>query len=121
MKWLDKRIGLALGGGGARGLAHIGVLRVFEREAIPIDIIVGTSAGALIGGAYAGGLSLDELVEKVNNYLNSPEFQSSAIRAVEAGHSRENHGLAQKIEIFLKMILKKYIIFANQTIYVPDL
>jgi len=102
MKWLNKRIGLALGGGGARGLAHIGVLKAFEREAIPIDIIVGTSAGALIGGAYAGGLSLDELVEKVNEYLNSPEFQSSAIRAVEAGHSQENHKLAQKIEIFLK-------------------
>jgi len=102
MKWIDKRIGLALGGGGARGLAHIGVLRVFEREAIPIDIIVGTSAGALIGGAYAGGLSLDELIEKVNDYLNSPEFQSSAIRAVAASHSQENHGLAQKIEIFLK-------------------
>lgn len=102
MKWIDKRIGLALGGGGARGLAHIGVLRVFEREAIPIDIIVGTSAGALIGGAYAGGLALDELIEKVNDYLNSPEFQSSAIRAVAASHSQENHGLAQKIEIFLK-------------------
>jgi len=102
MKWIDKRIGLALGGGGARGLAHIGVLRVFEEESIPVDILVGTSAGALIGGAYAGGLSLDELIEKVNDYLNSPEFQSSAIRAVEASRSQENHGLAQKIEIFLK-------------------
>ena len=102
MKWLNKRIGLALGGGGARGLAHIGVLKVFQREAIPIDILVGTSAGALIGGAYAGGLSLDELVEKVNEYLKSPEFQSSAIRAVEASHSPEDLGLAKKIETFLK-------------------
>jgi len=102
MKWMDKRIGLALGGGGARGLAHIGVLKVFQREAIPIDILVGTSAGALIGGAYAGGLSLDELVEKVNEYLNSPEFQSSAIRAVEASHSPVDLGLAKKIETFLK-------------------
>ncbi len=56
----------------------------------------------MIGGAYAGGLSLDELIEKANDYLNSPEFQSSAIRAVEASHSKENHRLAQKIEIFLK-------------------
>jgi len=47
------RIGLALGGGGARGLAHIGVLKVLEREGIPIDLIVGTSMGALVGAAYA--------------------------------------------------------------------
>ena len=43
------RIGLALGGGGARGFAHIGALRVLEQEKIPIDIIVGTSVGSLIG------------------------------------------------------------------------
>ena len=50
MRWKGKRIGLALGGGGARGLAHIGVMRVLKQEKIPIDIIVGTSSGALIGG-----------------------------------------------------------------------
>jgi NTE family protein len=48
-----KKIGLALGGGYARGLAHIGVLEVLEREGIPIDIISGTSIGALIGALYA--------------------------------------------------------------------
>ncbi len=48
-----KKIGLALSGGAARGLAHIGVLEVLEREGIPIDLIAGTSAGALIGALYA--------------------------------------------------------------------
>ena len=48
-----KKVGLALGGGYARGLAHIGVLEVLEREGIPIDIISGTSIGALIGALYA--------------------------------------------------------------------
>jgi NTE family protein len=48
-----KKIGLALGGGYARGLAHIGVLEVFEREGIPVDIIAGTSIGALVGALYA--------------------------------------------------------------------
>jgi NTE family protein len=48
-----KKVGLALGGGYARGLAHIGVLEVFEREGIPIDIIAGTSIGALVGALYA--------------------------------------------------------------------
>ena len=55
------KIGLALGGGGARGAAHIGVLRVLERENIPIDNLVGTSAGALIAALYSGGVSPDEI------------------------------------------------------------
>jgi NTE family protein len=102
MKWMDKRIGLALGGGGARGLAHIGVLKVLEEEAIPIDIIVGTSAGALIGGAYAAGLSPEELMARADEYLNSPEFQSSTIKAIEDVHSKGDAGLAHKIQAYVK-------------------
>jgi NTE family protein len=49
----NPKVGLALGGGSARGLAHIGVLEVLEREGIPIDLIAGTSAGALVGALYA--------------------------------------------------------------------
>ena len=55
------KIGLVLSGGGARGLAHIGVLRVLEEMQVPVDLIVGTSMGAVVGGAYASGRSLDEL------------------------------------------------------------
>ncbi|MCE4553497.1 patatin-like phospholipase family protein [Pelomonas cellulosilytica] len=55
------RIGLVLSGGGARGLAHIGVLRVLEEMQVPVDLIVGTSMGAVVGGAYASGRSVDEL------------------------------------------------------------
>ena len=51
------RLGLALGGGAARGIAHIGLLRWFEEHRIPIDYLAGTSMGGLIGGAYASGLS----------------------------------------------------------------
>jgi NTE family protein len=54
-------IGLALGGGMARGCAHIGVLRELERSGVPIDLIAGTSVGSLIGGAYASGLSPDQI------------------------------------------------------------
>jgi NTE family protein len=57
------RIGLALGGGFARGLAHVGVLKVLEEEKIPIDFIAGTSVGAVIGAAYASGISAKELEE----------------------------------------------------------
>ena len=54
-------IGLALSGGAARGIAHVGVLRALEENNIPVDAIAGASAGALIGGCYASGLSIDEL------------------------------------------------------------
>ncbi|WP_158218897.1 patatin-like phospholipase family protein [Roseateles aquatilis] len=55
------RLGLVLSGGGARGLAHVGVLKVLEREHIPVDIITGTSMGAIIGGLYASGMSAEDL------------------------------------------------------------
>ncbi len=55
------KIGLALGGGFARGIAHIGVLRVLEEHEIPIDFIAGTSVGALVGATYASGTPLDEM------------------------------------------------------------
>ena len=55
------KIGLVLGGGGARGAAHIGVLRELERHRVPIDAIAGTSMGAIVGGLYASGLTVDEL------------------------------------------------------------
>ena len=55
------RIGLALSGGAGRGIAHIGVLRALEENEIPIDAIAGASVGALIGGCYAAGLSIEQL------------------------------------------------------------
>jgi len=57
------RIGVALGGGFARGLAHIGVLKVLEEENIPVDFVAGTSVGAIIGAAYCSGMSTLELQE----------------------------------------------------------
>ena len=56
-------MGLALSGGAARGMAHVGVLRVLLEACVPIDFIAGTSAGALVGGALAAGMSLDEIEE----------------------------------------------------------
>src|SRR5215831_14317648 len=55
------RIGLVLAGGGAKGGAHVGVLKVLEEQHIPIDCIAGTSMGALIGGGYASGIPAKEL------------------------------------------------------------
>lgn len=60
---LQPRIGLALSGGAARGIAHIGVLRALSENKINVDCIAGTSAGALVGGALASGMSLSEIEE----------------------------------------------------------
>ncbi|MBP6596595.1 MAG: patatin-like phospholipase family protein, partial [Arenimonas sp.] len=55
------RIGLALGGGGARGFAHVSILKELERQKVPVDCIAGTSMGALVGGLYASGMSADQI------------------------------------------------------------
>jgi NTE family protein len=59
------RIGLVLGGGGARGAAHVGVLKVLEELRIPVDCIAGTSMGAVVGGLYASGISAQEIEQEV--------------------------------------------------------
>lgn len=59
------RIGLVLSGGGARGAAHIGVLKVLDALRVPIDVVVGTSMGSLVGGSFAAGLSPEELERRV--------------------------------------------------------
>jgi len=61
----EPKIGLALGSGGARGFAHIGVLKVLEREEIKIDYIAGTSVGSLIGALYALGIDVQEIEDLV--------------------------------------------------------
>ncbi len=61
------KIGLALGGGGARGGAHVGVLKVLERLHIPVDYVAGTSMGAIIGGLYAAGIPVDQIDEELRS------------------------------------------------------
>lgn len=70
------RIGLVLGGGGAKGAAHIGVIRVLDELQIPIDCIAGTSMGALVGGTYAAGMPAAEL-EKETSAINWSETVGS--------------------------------------------
>jgi NTE family protein len=62
------RLGLALSGGAARGIAHVGVLKVFEEEGLRVDCVAGTSAGALVGGAFAAGMKSEE-IEKIGRGL----------------------------------------------------
>lgn len=74
------KIGLVLGGGGARGAAHIGVLRELERLRIPVDAIAGTSMGAIVGGLYAAGLSPNQIEELMNSIDWADAFNDDARR-----------------------------------------
>lgn len=83
------RIGLVLGGGGARGLAHIGVLKMLEELRIPVDYIAGTSMGALVAGAYASGLSVAEMEALVNDVSWADLFDDSPPRQELANRIKE--------------------------------
>src|SRR5690349_5697002 len=61
------RIGLVLSGGGARGFAHVGVLRELQALRVPIDVVAGVSMGAVVGGAYASGRTVEELEQFVRS------------------------------------------------------
>ena len=77
-----KKVAVVLSGGGAKGVAHVGVLKVLERAGIPIDIIAGTSMGSLVGGLYAIGYNseaLDSLVRSQDwSYLLSDKENLSS-------------------------------------------
>ena len=98
MSWKRKSIGLALGGGGARGLAHIGVIKALEEESIPVDIVVGTSIGALVGAAYASGIGPDEMEKRTDGFLKSSIFQASALRSIKDAQENKRASLTQKIQ-----------------------
>jgi NTE family protein len=91
------KIGLVLAGGGALGYAHVGVLKVLERERIPVHFITGTSMGAIVGAAYASGVNIDEM-EKIlaetnwDNLFNESARRQDIPLRYKAGRGREIYG-----------------------------
>ena len=92
------RIGIALGGGFARGMAHIGVLRVIEQNGIPIHCITGVSAGAIVAAAYASGTTCDEIGQAGRSMRFADVARWSLGRMGIAGSGR--------MERFLRKLLK---------------
>jgi len=82
------RIGLVLSGGGARGAAHVGVLKVLDEMHIPIDAIAGTSMGAVVGGLYASGMSARDIEKLITSVNWQDAFQDRPPRA-ELGYRRK--------------------------------
>jgi NTE family protein len=95
------KIGLVLGGGGARGFAHIGVMRVLEQEKIPIDVIVGTSVGSLIGALYADTGSVLDCEYHALTITQDDLFDYGALSLMSGGFVK-----GEKLERFLERHLK---------------
>ena len=100
---LRKKVGLALSGGGARGYAHIGILKVFAEYNIPIDMIAGTSAGSLVGGALASGMSpseIERMAKKIRwRHVTRPSFSPrSLLSNVPIGRLIERNFPVQRFE-----------------------
>src|ERR1700683_2326370 len=92
------KIGIALGGGFARGMAHIGVLKVLEEEGIPVSMVAGTSVGAIMGAAYCSGLTIAEL-EEIAHKVRFATFARWTL-------SRLGFASTDRMAAFLKQTLK---------------
>jgi NTE family protein len=96
------RVGLVLGGGGAMGAAHIGVLKVLEELRVPVDCIAGTSMGALVGGAYASGMRGGELEQFVTSINWAGVFGKARVRLYQPMNvKREDETISNKLEFGL--------------------
>lgn len=97
------KVGLVLGGGGAKGAAHIGVLKVLEEQRIPIDYIAGTSMGAIVGALYASGLSAGEL-EKVITGIDWKDVFSGEPdrRDIDYRRKREDYDILSGLALGIK-------------------
>lgn len=128
-------IGLALGAGGARGLAHIGVLKVLEREGIPIDVIVGTSMGAFVGAAYAVNPDAMALYKRISEALGPDGKQNPALKVLEKIHKPDTtrsdliHRLGRiaEKELFLNLAIFRNAVLSTKDmqrlmeIFLPDI
>jgi len=97
------KVGLVLSGGGARGLAHVGVLKVLERERVPVDVIAGTSMGAIIGGLYASGMSAEQLERELMKVDWDGLFASRVSRQeLSQRRKEEDYEISPAIEVGLR-------------------
>lgn len=107
-----ERIGLALGGGFARGIAHVGVLRVFERNQIPIHSIAGVSSGAIVAAAYACGCTVDH-IEAVARSMRFRDVARWTMTTQDAMTSVPNHGSANPPRHVMRDFLESLLGFAG--------
>ncbi|MBN1384865.1 MAG: patatin-like phospholipase family protein [Elusimicrobia bacterium] len=124
------KIGLALGGGGARGLAHIGVLRVLEKNGIIPDIVTGTSMGAIIGAMYCYGLCADEIEKKLKEFMDTDIYKDLKFESVPQDKSKNfikniYNKIKQKMIFYLSSVkiafLEKSALDSMIAYFLPDI
>jgi NTE family protein len=104
------KIGLALGGGGARGACHIGVLKSLERRGIIPDVISGTSAGSMIGAMYASHANADIIEEKYTAHVNGEDFKDLGFRYIP-NNEKDDSVFSQ----VFKQMKNQYILMVSST------
>ena len=102
------KIGLALGGGGARGACHIGILKSLERNGIIPDVISGTSAGSMIGAMYASHANADIVEEKYTAHVNGEDFKDLGFRYIP-NNEKDDSVFSQ----IFKQIKNQYILMVS--------
>jgi len=100
--WKKSIVGLALGAGGAKGFAHLGVLRVLERNHLPIAIITGSSAGALVGAMYAQSGSVDKAEARIRELLATDFIKRHRLDLMIPHKEREHQKILERIGYFVK-------------------
>lgn len=101
MRRKKKRVALALGAGGSRGLAHIGVIRALRETGIPIDCVAGISFGAIVGALYSLYQDIDEVEARLKAYLASPLFKET-MHDMELPEADRSRSFLEKIQATIK-------------------
>jgi NTE family protein len=112
----EPKIGFALGGGAARGLAHIGVLKVMMREGIVPDFIVGTSIGAVIGAAFVANLDADDVIDRARVYFEGEHFSRIKFDFLKhVGHGAQGDGFFDALSHYLRKSFFYNVTLARQS------
>ncbi len=118
----ERKLGLALGGGAARGLAHIGILRVLEKEGIPINVIAGSSIGAIIGGLYAHFQSADAVEDHILSILKHPVIEKLGLQFFgEDGFRLPQEFDLEDILVYFKLQFSLLKVFNKPYFFDPEL
>ena len=96
------KVALALGGGAARGYAHLGVIKVLQREGVRIDIVTGTSIGSLIGAMYASTGDIYRVIEKLISFVRSDHFKETEIDFFNEMRRSSHQGFLKKLGYFFR-------------------
>jgi len=115
------KVGLALGGGAARGLAHLGVLKALSEAGIPIHVITGTSIGAIVASIYAANPDADAVIHQVESYLNSDDFNQTKLDFIRKSDQESDGKLGQlkkmiKTGFFLAISMRRSSFISEENI-----